>query len=175
MATRKFRKVNRKINRRNRSRKTKYVKLVKRLKKCKKNNKTLVKKMNRRRKTKTHKGRKMRGGYGKVASPFVGSPWSATPAPAPGNYYGLSPDGIGVGGPRPFFANKAWQPQRSWVQGGGSGNTRLTPQPLVDVYRAAVGGFRNGIDDLAGRPRQPSSRASVQSELKPTGGAWVSE
>ena len=143
--------------------------LKKCLKKCLRSRRTRRTKRTKRtktRKTKTRRKR-MRGGYGKSASPFVGAPWSSTNG---GNYYKLNSGGIGVGGPKPFSGNNSPSPQHG---GGGLG---LLDMAVYNPSRVATGGLANLYNMYAGQPQNPSplptrnqyAGIAKQSSLTPT-------
>ena len=127
------------------------------LMKLKKQNKkqSKVKRIN----IKTRKGRRMRGGYGKGACPFVGPPWNAKTG---GNYYSYNRNGVGVGGVNPFSGNNSPSPQH-----GGSGG--LWQQLITNPTRELTGSLGNIINTYDGRHSTPSPNPDVQHQLKPRG------
>jgi hypothetical protein len=140
--------------------------LKKCLKQCLRSKRNKRTKRSKTRKTKTRRKR-MRGGYGKPACPFVGSPWSAGGG---GDYYKLSSNGIGVGGSEPFSGNNSPSPQH-----GGSG-LGLMNMAVYNPSRVATGGLANLYNMYAGQPQDASplptrnQYASIaeQSNLTPT-------
>jgi len=101
------------------------------------NKKKYNKIINNKKSKKSKKSNKMKGGYGKGSSPFIGSPWNTTN----GNYYSHNKSGIGVGGTTPYYGSSSPMPQH-----GGS----IIPNILTTPYRNIKTGLMNNINKYNG-------------------------
>ena len=138
-----------KYNRKN----TRRVRMTKRSKKelCIKVNKLrrrrrrskLTKKMRNKRMFSKKRSRSKRGGFGKGACPFVGTPWDAT---GKAYYYKHAKNGIGPGGIPVYPGDHSPSPQ----QGG-----RFL-QPLINSFRVVETGGENIANRYKGLKLKPS-------------------
>ena len=130
--------------------------------KCKKSKgKRCKTKKNKEKKRKERENlRKIKGGFGRGACPFVGKEWNGDTG---GNYLKLGTP-IGVGSNKLFLGDIAPSPQRTFRSGpinlpqlGGGLISSLLPSPILNAYRGSLGGIQNYIREIYGERPLPSS------------------
>ncbi len=162
----------------------KYSKKKNQLKKSKtnkhlKHKKTMHKKMHKKHK-KMHK-KTLKGGFGKPLYTFAGKQWNAVDG---GNFFKLGTP-IGVGGTSIYPGNNSPSPQTTspqnnfndyishsniahnaarFNQTGGSTINPLTPSPLLNAYRGALGSMNNLLRQYQGLRPLPSSQPWSQTQ-----------
>ena len=100
--------------------------------------------------------RVQKGGYGKGACPLAGKQWNPVSG---GNFFKLGTP-IGVGGTPPYPGMVSPSPQHPFRENqglvGGSARNPLTPAPILNGVRGALGGAQNFYRQLQGLRPLPS-------------------